>query len=65
MKIKAKLVGGPNDGQTKELDEAHHQIQIAYRVLEREGKWRTSSTATYRLNAESLGSEPLIYECEV
>ena len=65
MKVKAKLVGGLNDGQIRELDEAYPQIEIGYRVLERDGKWRVTNKVTYRLNPESLGSEPLIYEMEV
>ena len=64
--IKAIMIGGPNNGQIKELDEAYPQFQIMHRVLERNGTWRTLIIATYRLNPElPSADEPLKYEFEV
>jgi hypothetical protein len=60
-KLKAKLIGGPNDGQTRILGEAYHTLQIAHRVRERNGLWRTISLGTYRLKT----TEPLEYEFEM
>jgi hypothetical protein len=65
VKFQAKLVGGPSGGQIREVDEPYPQIQIAYRVLQKNGKWRTTATATYRLKPESPSpSKALEYEFE-
>jgi len=64
MKAKHKvvLVGGPQNGQAIELDEATPQITILARVLERTGEWRVVFTSKYKLVS---GAElPLRYEFE-
>jgi hypothetical protein len=58
-KLKAILVGGPNDGQTWEFDDANSEIEIAHRSLERNGEWTVRGVVKYKL--KSNGS-PLQYE---
>jgi hypothetical protein len=60
-KLKAILVGGPQDGQTIELDEETPEISILSRVLERNGQWRVVFTSKYKLTAKG---SPLRYESE-
>jgi len=60
-KLKAMLVGGPQNGQTLELDAETPEITILSRVLERNGEWRVVFTSRYKL--VSKGS-PLRYEFE-
>ena len=61
-KLKAVLVGGPQNGQAIELDEATPQITILARVLERTGEWRVMFTSKYKLM--SGAESPLRYEFE-
>jgi hypothetical protein len=61
-KLKAVLVGGPQNGQAIELDEATPQITILARVLERTGEWRVVFTSKYKL--VSGAEPPLRYEFE-
>ncbi len=60
-KLKAILVGGPQNGQTIELDEETAEISILSRVLERNGEWRVVFTSKYKLTAKE---SPLRYEFE-
>lgn len=60
-KAKALLAGGPQAGQTIELDEETPEITILSRVLERNGQWRVIHTARYKLAAKG---PPLRYEFE-
>jgi hypothetical protein len=60
-KLKVMLVGGPQNGQTMELDEETPEITILSRVLQRNGEWRVVFTSKYKLG--SKGS-PLRYEFE-
>jgi hypothetical protein len=61
-KLKAVLVGGPQNGQAIELDDATPQITILARVLERNGQWRVVFTSKYKL--VSGDASPLRYEFE-
>jgi len=61
-KLKAVLVGGPQNGQAIELDIATPQITILGRVLERTGEWRVVFTSKYKL--VSGEESPLRYEFE-
>jgi hypothetical protein len=61
-KLKAVLLGGPQNGQAIELDDATPQITILARVLERNGKWRVVFTSKYKL--VSGQESPLRYEFE-
>ena len=61
-KLKAVLVGGPQNGQAIELDEASPQITILARVLEKTGQWRVVFTSKYRLASGQVS--PLRYEFE-
>ena len=58
-KLKAIFIGGPNDGQTWELDEANQEVAITHSVLEKTGKWREIYVAKYRLKSNE---SPLRYE---
>jgi len=58
-KIKAILVGGPQNGQTIELDGETPEITILARVLERNGQWRVVFTSKYKLTGNE---SPLRYE---
>ena len=60
-KIKAILVGGPQNGQALELDEETQEITILSRVLEKDGTWRVVFTSKYKLASKS---SPLRYEFE-
>jgi len=60
-KLKAILIGGPQNGQSVELDEETPEITILSRVLERNGQWRVVHTARYKLAAKET---PLRYEFE-
>ena len=60
-KLKAMLVGGPQNGQTLEFDEPHPEIAIAARVMERNGNWRVVFTSKYKLVSSA---SPLQYEFE-
>ena len=60
-KLKAVLVGGPQNGQTLELDEANPEITILARVMERTGQWRVVFTSKYKLVSNE---SPLRYEFE-
>jgi len=60
-KLKAMLVGGPQNGQTLELDEETPEITILSRVLERTGQWRIVFTSKYKLVSKE---SPLRYEFE-
>ena len=61
-KLKAVLVGGPQNGQPIELDDVTPLITILARVLERNGQWRVVFTSKYKLLS---GEEsPLRYEFE-
>jgi hypothetical protein len=61
-KLKAVLVGGPQNGQAIELDDATPQITILARVLERNGQMRVVFTSKYKL--VSGEESPLRYEFE-
>ena len=43
------LVGGPQDGQVVELDQAVPEIAFVTRVLGRNGRWRVLYTSRYKL----------------
>jgi hypothetical protein len=58
-KLKAILVGGPNDGQTWEIDEAKSEIEIAYRKQERHGQMKVTGVVRYKLKSNG---PPLQYE---
>jgi hypothetical protein len=58
-KLKAVLVGGPQNGQALELDEAVPEISILARVLERNGQWKVAFKSTYKLVSNK---SPLRYE---
>jgi hypothetical protein len=58
-KLNAILIGGPQNGQTLELDEETPEITILSRVLERNGQWRVMLTSRYKLSAKE---SPLRYE---
>lgn len=60
-KLKAILVGGPNDGQTRELDEAKSEIEIAYRMQEHPLKLTMKVTGVVKYKLKSNGP-PLRYE---
>lgn len=57
-KLKALLIGGPENGETVEVNEAQPELSFGYRVLERNGEWRFTATSTYKLQSK----EPLHYE---
>lgn len=59
-KFMAKFIGGPNDGQTWQLEEIAEQITIGFRTTERNGRTRITATATYRLKSR----RPLEYKFE-
>jgi len=61
-KLKAVLVGGPQNGQAIELDDVTPQITILARVMERTGKMRVVFTSKY--NLVSGAESPLRYEFE-
>ena len=60
-KLKAMLVGGPNDGQTWELDEAKSEIEIAHRMQEHPLKPTMKVTGVVKYKLKSSGP-PLQYE---
>ncbi len=60
-KLKAILIGGPNDGQTRELDEAKPEIEIAYRKQEHPLKLTMKLTGVVKYKLKSNGT-PLQYE---
>ncbi len=60
-KIKAMLVGGPNDGQTWKLDEAKPEITIAHRMQEHPLKPTMKVTGVVKYKLKSNGP-PLLYE---
>jgi hypothetical protein len=60
-RLKAVLVGGPQDGQGIELDEAAPEIAILARVLERNGQWKVVFKSKYKLVPNA---SPLRYEFE-
>ncbi len=57
---KAIMIGGPNDGQIWELDKAYPEIEIAHRVMERNGEWRVLSKVRYKFKYH--GGARLEYE---
>jgi hypothetical protein len=62
VKLKAVLVGGPQNGQAIELDEATPEITILARVLGRNGQRKVVFTSKYKLVP---GDEsPIRYEFE-
>ena len=60
VKLKAVLIGGPQNGQAIKLDEVTPQITILARVLERTGKRRVVFSSEYKL--VSGAESPLRYE---
>jgi hypothetical protein len=59
MKEKATLIGGPNDGQSWEVDGSPQEIEILYRVMERSGAMKIMARAKYALRENKT---PLEYE---
>jgi len=55
--LKAKFVGGPNDGNIWEVDQPYMELAVIHRVMERNGQWREVGTVKYRLKSK----EPLEY----
>ena len=60
-KLKAILIGGPNNGQTRELDEVKPEIEIAYRIQEHPLKLTMKVTGVVKYKLKSNGP-PLQYE---
>jgi hypothetical protein len=57
-KLKVILVGGPNDGQTWELDEAKSEIEIAFRMQEHPLKPTMKVTGVVKYKLKSNGPPP-------
>ena len=60
-KLKAILIGGPNNGQTRELDEVKPEIEIAYRIQEHPLKLTMKVIGVVKYKLKSNGP-PLQYE---
>jgi hypothetical protein len=58
-KYKAKLVGGPNDGQIWNIGKPLDEIAIVNRIMDRNGSMRVVGTILYKLKSKD---EPLEYE---
>ena len=58
-KLKAILIGGPNNGKTQELDEVKPEIKIACRMQGHNGQMRVTGIAKYKLKSNG---PPLQYE---
>jgi hypothetical protein len=56
-KLTAKLVGGPNDGQVWQIDEACSRIEIDFVAQQRNGNWKKTSTAKYKLKSSGTPRE--------
>ena len=56
-KIEVLLVGGPKDGQTWEINEVKPEIEIAFRMQERDGQMKVKGVVKYKLKSDASPPE--------